>query len=143
MLDLRYLLEWSITSKPWALWSSSKFKPNTKHLFRNNLQMQSPNKPDSQAPKDVKTSVKDGMRVVRIILIAGAHKIEDWAQRLCSYLSQPPPGDTLHVIFDVYTNTYDYSQGRPVTGKRRFFFNLSQKFVNGIVFCQLVLTKGN
>ena len=52
-----------------------------------------------------------------------------WAKHICEYLSSLP-GEILHVVFDVYSDDYDFFQppkGRPEIGKCRFVPDLSQK----------------
>ena len=121
-------MEWLITSKPWAIWPTAKSKSNTKYLFRNNIQLLNPVKATSTIPHDIKCTIVDGMRVVRLISIDGSRTFADWAKKVCEYLYNLP-GEILHVVFDVYSEDYDClrpPKGRPVIGKRRFVSELSQ-----------------
>ena len=71
-LDLRQIMNWPVTNKPYYICSEDgKVKANTKSLFRNKLQTLCPVAPTNFAPKYVSASVVDVMRVVRIIPIKG------------------------------------------------------------------------
>ena len=69
-LDLPKLMEWPVTSKPWAIVNEDmESRNNQKSIFRNELQL-STNPPLTVAPEDIETSIVDGMRVVRLITVS-------------------------------------------------------------------------
>ena len=110
-----------MTSKQWEFWPTSKTKSSSKHLFKNTLQVLSPVKASTSAPTDIKCSIVDGMRVVRIIPVSDQdpRTFTVWAKRFCEYLMNLP-GDILHVVFDMYTDGNDFWQppkDRPVLAK--------------------------
>jgi len=131
-LNLRSIMEWPITSKPWAICNEQgTSRASSKSLFRNNLQKLSPQPAMSKPPEDIECCVVDAMRVVRIIPITGLEPqtFFSWAVRIVNYLKSLP-GNTLHLVFDDYRavpgQTY-LSKGRPNKGRERRISDLSQQ----------------
>jgi hypothetical protein len=130
-LDLRYIMDWPITSKPWAICNElGTIRASSKSLFRNNLQLLSPVQPTSIAPADIECSIVDAMRVVRIIPISGLipPTFKSWANRIVGYLKSLP-GSTVHLVFDDYRSEEGHiylSKGRPDRGRERSITDLSQ-----------------
>ena len=63
----------------------------------------SPNGPTVIKPKDIETSVVDGMHVVRLIKVTGlnTNTFKCWADRFVDYLKMFT-GEILHLILDNY-----------------------------------------
>ena len=88
-LNLRQIMNWPITNKPYSICSEDgKVKANTKSLFRNKLQSLCPVAPTNFTPKCVSAIVVDAMRVVRIIPMKGTDPTlySIWAENLFSYI---------------------------------------------------------
>ena len=103
-LDLKHVLQWPVTSKPWTI--CSKVNPrrsSSKSLFVNNLQLTSPSPCLTTVPSDVSCCIIDAMRVVKIILITNLTPptFLGWAKRLYNYMKQLP-GTVIYIIFYVY-----------------------------------------
>ena len=146
-LDISYLLQWPITSKPWVFWPTSKTTSSNKHLFKNTLQMLSPVKASTSVPAEITCSIVDGMRVVRIIPVSDVNPrtFIAWAKRLCEYLMNLP-GNILHVVFDMYTDGNDFSQptkGRPVLATRHHISDLSQSLPRSTEWQEFLSNDGN
>ena len=133
-LDLRYIMDWPITSKPWSICNEQgEIRTTAKSLFRNNLQLLSP-QPAISSPSDIECSIVDAMRVVRIVPINGLAPatFQSWATRIVSYLKSLP-GSTLHLVFDDYRLNDaqpTLSKGRQEKGRERILADLSQKLPN-------------
>ena len=70
-LDLWKLMEWPVTSQPWAIVNEDmKSRHNQKSFFRNELQLMSTDSPSAVAPEGIETSIVDGIRVVRLITVS-------------------------------------------------------------------------
>ena len=103
-LDLRKIMHWPITSKPWSLCNEKcDSRGSSKSLFRNNLQLLSPKQATAIPPADIKCCVVDAIRIVRIIPINDLNPptFKSWADRLACHLGTLP-GSTIHVVFDDY-----------------------------------------
>jgi hypothetical protein len=130
-LDLRYIMEWPITSKPWAICNEQGVsRASTKSLFRNNLQLLSTQRPTSVPPMEIECSIVDAMRVVRIIPIKNLTPptFKSWADKIVDYL-RSLPGTALHLIFDDYRSEEGelyLSKGRPDKGRERRISDLTQ-----------------
>lgn len=131
-LNLRPIMNWPITSKPWAICSElGQGRISAKSLFRNNLQNLSPEPPSTTVPSEIECSVVDAMRVVRLIPITGLvpNTFRSWANRVVVYL-RTLPGSTIHLVFDDYRpadgNLY-LSKGRPDRGRERHITDLGQR----------------
>ena len=99
-LDLRKLMVWPVTSKPWVIVNEDmKSRHNQKSIFRNELQLMSTNPPSAVAPEDIETSIVDGMRVVRLITVSKLtqNTFRFWADAFVGYL-RGLPGRVLHLI---------------------------------------------
>ena len=129
-LNLRWIRQWPVTSKPYALCAEDgKARSNLKHLFRNKLQQLNPEGILLTSPMDISVSIVDAMRVVRII------KIDDlkpptfltWAKNVFSYI-EGLPGEKAHIVFDNYVNesTVSLTKGRNESGIQRKISNLNQ-----------------
>ena len=129
-LDLRKLMEWPVTSKPWAIVNEDmKSRNNQKSLFRNELQLMSTNPPSAEAPEDIETSIVDGMRVVRLITVSKLtqNTFRWWAGAFVGYL-RVLPGRLLHLIFDDYNYKYHIStKVRDANGMVREINDLDQE----------------
>ena len=69
-LDLKHVLQWPVTSKPWTICSKvDQRRSSSKSLFRNNLQLVSPSSCMTTVPSDVSCCIADAMRVVKMIPI--------------------------------------------------------------------------
>ena len=134
-LDLRHLLHWPVTSKPWAICSEANKKRSTgKSLFRNNLQLLSPISSMTTVPPDISCSVVDEMRVVRMIPISNLPSMTflGWAKRLLNYIKHLP-GKKIHIVFDVYDEEESHnslSKRREIKSRERKIEDLSQKLPN-------------
>ena len=131
-LNLRQIMEWPITSKPYAIAAEDgKARSNSKSLFRNYLQSLNPQKASTEPSSDINTSVVDMMRVVRLISISDAKPptFLEWAKSIGKYLLSLP-GDNLHLVFDNYSPVEDrsklLSKGRPSDGQERKVASLNQ-----------------
>ena len=63
-LDLKHVLQWPVTSKPWAIcFKVDQRRSSSKSLFRNNLQLISPSQCMKTVPSDVSCCIVDAMRV--------------------------------------------------------------------------------
>ena len=103
-LDLKYLMNWCVTSRPWMIckeYGESR-NPN-KSLFRNNLLRNNPKVAAKKVPNDISSCVVDGGRLIRIIGISDLTEktFLSWAKNVCNYL-RSLPGNTVHVVFDNY-----------------------------------------
>ena len=108
-LDLRKNLEWPVTSTPWAIVNEDlKSRQDHKHLFKKSLQLMSPIGAKLIAPNDIKITIVNGMRVVRLIKVTAlnTNTFKCWANNFISYL-KGLPGSTLHLFF--YDYKYEYS----------------------------------
>ena len=93
MLNLRQIMNWPITNKPYSICSEDgKVKANTKPLFRNKLQSLCPIAPTNLAPKCVSASVVVAMRLVQIIPIKSTElpSYSTWAKNLFAYIENLP-----------------------------------------------------
>ena len=62
--ELKHVLLWPVTSKPWAICSKvNQRRSGSKSLFRNNLQLISPSPCMTTVPSDVSCCIVDAMRV--------------------------------------------------------------------------------
>ena len=69
-LDLRMIMNWSVTSKLYSMRDENeKTRSNHKSDFRNKSQLMSPLKPTNKPLTDVKVCAVDEMRVLRLIPI--------------------------------------------------------------------------
>ena len=69
-LDMRTIIDWPISSKPWSICSEKGGSISlSKSLFQNNLQLLSPVPSGSSAPIGIDCCIVDAMRVVRMITI--------------------------------------------------------------------------
>ena len=87
-LYLKHVLQWPVTSKPWAFCSKFNTKrSSSKSLFVNNLQLIS----------KVSCCIVDEIRVMRMIPITNLTPpaFLRWAKRLSNYYMK-------HIVFDVY-----------------------------------------
>ena len=87
-LYLKHVLQWPVTSKPWAFCSKFNTKrSSSKSLFVNNLQLIS----------KVSCCIVDEIRAVRMIPITNLTPpaFLRWAKRLSNYYMK-------HIVFDVY-----------------------------------------
>eukprot|EP00112_Aurelia_sp_Birch-Aquarium-sp1_P017225 Seg3972.2 transcript_id=Seg3972.2/GoldUCD/mRNA.D3Y31 product="hypothetical protein" protein_id=Seg3972.2/GoldUCD/D3Y31 len=129
-LDLRKIMHWPITSKPWSLCNDKgDCRGSSKSLFRNNLQLLSPTEATAITPEDIECCIVDAMRVVRIIPINDLNPptFKSWAERLACHL-RALPGNTIHVVFDDYDkDPLCLSKGRLDSGKERKISDISQK----------------
>ena len=128
-LDLKLLLRWPITSKPWSICSEySTKRSNAKSLFRNNLQLLSPIPATNNVPPDINMCIVDAMRVVRMIPVTNCSTFLEWAKQVLNYFKFLP-GKVIHIIFDVYggDSTNSLSKGRATKSRARKIEDLSQK----------------
>ena len=103
-LDLKHLLQWPVTSKPWAICSKvEQRKSSRKPLFRNNLQLLSPAPSTATVPSGVCYCIVDAVRVVKMITITNltTPTFLRWEKRLYDYMKHLPE-TVIHVVFDVY-----------------------------------------
>ena len=130
-LDLAYLMQWPVTSRPWAICNEEeKSRSVNKSLLRNSIQVSSPI-PATNTPPFIHTSIVDVMHVVRIISISDMKPPTYimWANSICSYLNALP-GEVLHFVFDVYSQdiaSKQPSKGRTNKENFRHISDLSQK----------------
>ena len=68
-LDLKHVLQWPVTNKPWVICSKvDQRRSSSKSLFRNNLlKLISPSSCMTTVPSDVSCCIVDTMRVVKMI----------------------------------------------------------------------------
>ena len=128
-LNLRKIMEYCVTSKPWVIVNENEESRNSnKHLFRNHLQNWSPVPKTQRAPENISTSIVDAMRVVRMIPIAGlkSRTFKSLADSIMKYFSSLA-GRNLHIIFDNYGYEYSIpSKQRPVSQVERIINSLDQ-----------------
>ena len=61
-LNLKYIMNWPVTTKPWAIWKApGKTKADLKSLFCNSLLTLCPSQPATFQPQPIKCCVVDGM----------------------------------------------------------------------------------
>ena len=132
-LDMRAIMEWPITSKPWAICSEKGGSRSlSKSLFINNLQLLSPVPSSSSAPINIDCCIVDAMRVVRMVTINGLKPFtfRSWVRRIVDYLKSLP-GTSLHIVLDDYRQPEDstlyLSKGRPDKGRERRITQLDQQ----------------
>ena len=83
-LNLKYIMNWPTTTKPWAICKASgKAKTNSKSLFRKSLLALYPSQPETFPPQTIKCCVVDAMRVVRKIPVSDLEEntYACWAKR--------------------------------------------------------------
>ena len=131
-LNLRMIMDWPVTSKPYAIAAEDgKKRSNAKSLLRNHLQLLCPEKPSSEPAPTIHSSAVDAMRVVRLIPINDANPptFLTWAKRVFNYI-ESLPGQVVHVVFDNYSQVDDptkiLSKGRENKGIERKISNLNQ-----------------
>ena len=123
-------MHWPITTKPRAICNEQgSSRPSSKSLFRNNIQLLSPQPATSATPKDIRSCIADVMRLVCSIPINGLSPLtfKAWAISVVSYL-RPLPGSTLHLVFDNYSSDHNklyLSKSRPDRGRERITSDLS------------------
>ena len=103
-LDLKHVLQWPVTSKPWTICSKvDQRRSSSKSLFRNNLQLISPSPYMTTVLSDVSCCIVDAMRVVKMIPITNLTPptILGCAKRLYNYMKQLPR-TVIHIVFDGY-----------------------------------------
>ena len=123
MLNIRAIMEWPVFSKPWAIVNEDmKSRDNQKSLFRNGLQAMSPLTSTNTIPKDIATSIVDGMRIVRLIRVGNLQTktFKCWIEAFVEYLISLP-GSTVHLVFDDYK--YEFS----IPSKSRDTCNLERE----------------
>ena len=131
-LDLKCIVHWPVTSKPWSICNEKgSSRATTKSLFRNGLQQESPVKATTLVPSDIECCIVDAMRVVRMLPISNlkTKTFLAWTEKFTGYLKSLP-GTTVHVVFDNYDSSSDIinlSKGRIQSGKERKITDLSQK----------------
>ena len=127
-LDLRSIMDYCVTSKPWAIVNENeKSRESNKYLLRNYLQNICP-VPKKYTLPDTSASIVDAMRVVRMIGIGNLkpHTYRSWANQIKGYLDSLP-GNSLHVIFDDYSYEHSVpSKQRNVTHIERVINSLDQ-----------------
>ena len=92
-LDLRKMMDYYVTSRPYAIVNEDeKSRNNNKHLFRNHLQNLSPIPETHNVPDNISTSIVDAMRAIRMISVAGLklRTFKSWADEIMNYLSSMP-----------------------------------------------------
>ena len=102
-LDLKHVLQWPVTSKPWAICSKvDQRRSSSKSLFRNNLQLIYPSPCMAAVPSDVSCCIFHAIRGVKMIPITNLKPptFLGWAKRLYHYMKQLP-GIVIHIFFDV------------------------------------------
>ena len=128
-LDLRKIIDYCVTSKPWAIVSEDeKSRNNNKHLFRNYLQNLSPIPKTQKVPDNISTLIVDAMRAIRMISVAGLklRTFKSLADGIMSYLSSMP-GNNFHVIFDNYRYEFSVpSKQRDASQMERVINSLNQ-----------------
>ena len=103
-LNLREIMEWPVTSKPWSICKEdSGSRSNQKSIFRNHLELMSPNPSTTIMPNDIHTSIVDAMRIVRLIPITDVkpRTFRCWSINVLKYLNSLP-GTIIHIVFDKY-----------------------------------------
>ena len=128
-LDLCKIIDYCVTSKPWAIVSEDeKSRNNNKHLFRNYLQNLSPIPKTQKVPDNISTLIVDAMRAIRMISVAGLklRTFKSLADGIMSYLSSMP-GNNFHVIFDNYRYEFSVpSKQRDASQMERVINSLNQ-----------------
>ena len=129
-LDLKYLMNWCLTSKPWMICKEyGKSRDPNKSLFRNNLLLLNPTKGTNTTPTDINCCIADGGRLLHLLGISNLKEktFKAWAETICNYL-ESLPGNILHIAFDNYEEpeTVILSKGRIKSGRARKLNNLSQ-----------------
>ena len=131
-LDMKQVLQWPVTSKPWAICSKvDQRRSSSKSMFRNNLQLISPSPCMATVASDVSCCIVDAMRVVKMIPITNLipPTFSGWAKRLYNYMKQTPETVT-HIVFDVYEeerHLNNLSKGRETKSRERKIADLSQQ----------------
>ena len=99
-----------------------KSRDNQKSLFRNGLQAMSPLTSTNIIPKDIATSIVDGMRIVRLIRVGNLQTktFRCWTEAFVEYPISLP-SSTVHLVFDDYK--YEFS----IPSKSRDTCNLERK----------------
>ena len=103
-LNLRMIMDWSVTNKPYAVAADGRVRSNSKTVFRNYLQCLCQVKSSSDPSTAFQTSIVDAMRVVRMISIKNTNPtiFLSWAKNIFSYI-HGLPGDNLQVTFLIIT----------------------------------------
>ena len=71
-LDLCKIMDYCVTSKPWAIVNEDeKSHNNNKHVFRNHLQNLFPIPKRHKVLDNISTSIVDAVRAIRMISVAG------------------------------------------------------------------------
>ena len=126
MLNLRMIMNWPVTSKPFAIAAEDgRILNSFKSLFRNCLQLLSPVQPTPMPPPNIAACIVDAMRVVRIIPIKDIRPptFASWASNLFNYI-ELLPGNTVHIIFDNYAPLTNPGQ---ILSKERFNKGIKRK----------------
>ena len=103
-LNLRQVVEWPITSKPYAIAAEDgKAMSKSKSVLRNYLEGLSPEKPSQNPDPDMDTSIVDMMRVIRLISISDMKPSTflSWGKMFNTLFSIP-----LDNIFSTYPSLY-------------------------------------
>ena len=130
-LDLPYLMQLPVTSRPWAICNEEeKSRRVNKSLFRNSLKGLSPI-PATNIPSCIHASIVDVMRVVRIISVSDMKPptFITWLRSIWNCLNTLLR-EILHLVFDVYSQdivSKEPSKGRPNNEQSRYISDLSQK----------------
>ena len=84
-LDLRKIMDYCVTSKPWAMVNEGeKNRNNNKHLFRNHLQSLSAIRKTHKVPDNISTSIVDAVCAIIMIFVAGLkpRTFNSWADEI-------------------------------------------------------------
>ena len=130
-LDLRNILNYCITTRPWALINEDdKSHQSRKSLFRKHLQGMCPVPKTTTPPDPIKATIVDAMRFVRGTPITGLPKrgtFRMWATRLINRFKSFP-GKVLHIIFVNYGYDHQHpGKNRDQDNNERCINNLDQE----------------
>ena len=130
-LDLKHVLQWPVTSKPWAICSKVyQRRSSSKSLFRNNLQFIYPSPCMKTVPSDASCCIVNVMRVVKMIPITNLTPptFLGWEKPLYNYMKQLPR-TVIHIAFDVYEEGHlnSLSKERETKSRERKIADLSQQ----------------
>ena len=129
-LNLKYITNWPVTNKPWAICNApGKRQSNSKPLFGNSLLGLCSSQPETSAPQSIECCIVDTMRVVRIIPISDVDEntFMCWTKRFVNYLKLFS-GQVIHVIFSSYEKSEEVRvcKWRSQKGKESNITNLNE-----------------
>ena len=109
-LDLNFLMNWPVTTRPWSICSEKgKGRDPSKSLFLNNLGKLNPTNPTNLAPEKIACCIVDGGRLIRLLPITNLKEntFFAWAEKLREYV-EGLSGNTVYIVFDNYDYPDDY-----------------------------------